>query len=412
MKRPIYDLTWPGIAIFAASMCLCVVGLLCIIAVEGSAGAAALKQVVFVIASLAAGAAVLAVGYQRLGRFAYALFGFGLFLLALMVLARVFHGLPMIRPINGTYRWISLPGFSVQPSEIMKVAFIIGLAWYLRHKEDVRRFKTLIGPFVLTVVPVMLVLLQPDLGTALLLMPVLFVMLFAAGARLRHFAVVALLAVCCLPLFWSRMQDYQKERIAGLVLQYDSVRQRVKNSPDSWKWLCPEGKSSARRWERGAGYQLTGSLGALGNGGWAGQGWGNGAYVRHAVLLPARENDFIFAIIGEQWGFVGCLCLLGCYVVIVVAGLEIAARTDDPFGRLLAVGVVALLGTQTLINIGMTIGLTPITGMNLPFVSSGGSSLIANFALIALLINVSQDRPFLLARKPFENPEPDYAGIR
>lgn len=412
MKRPIYDLTWPGIAIFAASMCLCAVGLLCIIAVEGSAGAAAQKQVVFVIVSLAAGVAVLTAGYQRLGRFAYALFGIGLFLLVLMVLARVRGGLPMIGPINGTYRWISLPGFSVQPSEIMKVVFIIGLAWYLRHKEDVRRFKTLIGPFVLTVVPVMLVLLQPDLGTALLLMPVLFVMLFAAGARLRHFAVIGLLAVLCLPIFWAKMRPYQKERIAGLLLQYDSIKLQITDSPDRWKWLCPKGKSSVRRWEREAGYQLTGSLGALGNGGWAGQGWRNGAYVRHAVLLPARENDFVFAIIGEQWGFVGCLGLLACYVVIVVAGLEIAARTDDPFGRLLAVGVVALLGTQTLINIGMTIGLTPITGMNLPFVSSGGSSLIANFALIALLINVSQDRPFLLARKPFENPEPDYAGIR
>jgi cell division protein FtsW (lipid II flippase) len=294
----------------------------------------------------------------------------------------------------------------------MKVAFIIGLAWYLRHKEDVRRFKTLIGPFVLTVVPVMLVLLQPDLGTALLLMPVLFVMLFAAGARLRHFAAIALLALLCLPIFWAKMRPYQKERIAGLLLQYDSIQHRIIESPKQWEWLCPEGKSSVRRWERDAGYQLTGSLGALGNGGWTGQGWRNGAYVRHAVLLPARENDFIFAIIGEQWGFVGCLGILACYVVIVVAGLEIATRTDDPFGRLLAVGVVALLGTQTLINIGMTIGLTPITGMNLPFVSSGGSSLIANFALIALLINVSQDRPFLLARKPFENPEPDYAGIR
>ena len=320
----------------------------------------------------------------------------------------------MIRPINGTYRWISLPGFSVQPSEIMKVVFIIGLAWYLRHKEDVRRFKTLIGPFVLTVVPVMLVLLQPDLGTALLLMPVLFVMLYAAGARLRHFAVIALLALLCLPIFWSRMRPYQKERITGLLLQYEPIREHVIATPDQWEWLWPDGtgKTAALRWKRDAGYQLTGSLGALGNGGWAGQGWRNGAYVRHAVLLPARENDFIFAIIGEQWGFVGCLGILACYVVIVVAGLEIAARTDDPFGRLLAVGVVALLGTQMLINVGMTLGLTPITGMNLPFVSSGGSSLIANFALIALLINVSQDRPFLLARKPFENPEPDYAGIR
>ena len=409
MKRPIYDLTWPGIAIFVASMCLCAVGLLCIIAVEGEAGDAAKKQVVFVIISLAAGVAVLTAGYQRLGRFAYALFGIGLFLLVLM---RVCRDLPMFGPINRTYRWISLPGFSVQPSEIMKVVFIIGLAWYLRHKEDVRRFKTLIGPFVLTVVPVMLVLLQPDLGTALLLMPVLFVMLYAAGARLRHFAVIALLALLCLPIFWSKMRSYQKERITGLLLQYVTVQQLVENPDKNWKWLFPGGKSSVRRWKRDAGYQLTGSLGALGNGGWAGQGWGNGAYVRHAVLLPARENDFIFAIIGEQWGFVGCLGLLGCYVVIVVAGLEIAARTDDPFGRLLAVGVVALLGTQMMINVGMTLGLTPITGMNLPFVSSGGSSLIANFALIALLINVSQDRPFLLARKPFENPEPDYAGIR
>ncbi len=170
MKRPIYDLTWPGIAIFVASMCLCAVGLLCIIAVEGAAGDAAQKQVVFVIISLAAGVAVLAAGYQRLGRFGYALFGIGLLLLVLMVVARVsrdYFTLSIIRPINNTYRWISLPGFSVQPSEIMKVAFIIGLAWYLRHREDVRRFKTLIGPFVLTGVPVMLVLLQPDLGTAL-----------------------------------------------------------------------------------------------------------------------------------------------------------------------------------------------------------------------------------------------------
>ena len=133
--------------------------------------------------------------------------------------------------------------------------------------------------------------------------------------------------------------------------------------------------------------------------------------MRYESLLPAKENDFIFAIIGEQWGFVGCLGVAACYMVIIIAGLEIATHTSDPFGRLLAVGVVALLAIQTMINVGMTLGLTPITGINLPFVSSGGSSAVVNFVLIALLINVSQNRPFLLARKPFEQPEANYAGV-
>lgn len=407
MKRPIHDLTSPGWAIFAAVVCLCAVGLLCIAAADSSVSpvAAASKQIVFLVCASLAGLTVLVLGYQRLGRLAYPLLAVGLLMLVLLVVARFSHGLPLIRPINGTYRWISLGFVNLQPSEVIKVVFVIGLAWYLRHKEDVRRFKTLLGPFVLTVVPMFLVLLQPDLGTALLLMPVLFVMLFAAGARIRHFAVVVLLALVCLPMFWSRMQPYQKERIAGLVLQYDGIRQQVMDHPEKWKWLCPDGASSARRWEKDAGYQLIGSLGALGNGGLLGRGWGQGTYVRFDTLLPAKENDFIFAIIGEQWGFLGCAGVLACYAVIVIAGLEIAVATKDPFGRLLAVGVVGLFATQTMINVGMTIGLTPITGVNLPFVSSGGSSLVANFVLVALLINISQTRPFMLARRPFENPE-------
>ncbi len=414
MKRPIHALTWPGWAIFIASMCLSIVGVLCVSAAADQDGApadASLKQIVFVGVSLAAGIIVLAIGYHRLGRLAYLIFTAGVSLLMLMVVAKQLEGLPFIRPINETYRWISLPFISIQPSEIMKVAFIIGLAWYLRHKENVRQFKALIGPFVLTVIPMLLVLLQPDLGTALLLMPVLFIMLFAAGARLKHFAIVAVLAIASLPAFWAQMRPYQKERIAGLLLQYDSIRQKVIQSPEQWTWLCPHGASSARRWEKDAGYQLIGSLGALGNGGLAGRGWGQGTYVRYESLLPARENDFVFAIIGEQWGFVGCLGVVTCYMIIIVAGLEIATHTSDPFGRLLAVGAVALLATQTMINVGMTLGLTPITGINLPFVSSGGSSAVVNFVLIALLINVSQNRPFLLARKPFEQPEADYVGV-
>lgn len=415
MKRQIYDLTFPGWTVFAASACLCAVGLLCIIAASGQRellAGATFKQLAFLSISTIAGLAVLTVGYQRLGRFAYVVFALGLVLLLLLVVAKQAGGLPLIRPIKGTYRWISLPFLNVQPSEIMKVCFIIGLAWYLRHRENVRQFKTLIGPFALTLIPMFLVLRQPDLGTALLLMPVLLVMLFAAGARPRHFAVIALFALLSMPIFWARMKPYQKERIAGLLLQYDSIKQKVIETPEQWRWLCPDGATSARRWEKEAGYQLIGSLGALGNGGLTGQGWRQGTYVRFDSLLPARQNDFVFAIIGEQWGFVGCLGVLGCYLVIIVAGLEIATATSDPFGRLLAVGVVAMLGVQTIINVGMNVGLTPITGINLPFVSSGGSSLVANFVLVALLINISQNRPFLLARKPFEHPEEHDAGLR
>lgn len=414
MKRPLYDLTYPGWAVCAAGGLLCLIGVLCIVAAQGQPNVphdAGSRQLAFLLGSVAVGAVLLRIGYQRVGRFAYALFCLSVLLLLLLVVARLVGSLPLIRPIKGTYRWISLPFLNLQPSEVVKVTFVLALAWYLRHKENVQRFSGLVRPFALTVLPMFLVLLQPDLGTSLLFMPVLFVMLFAAGARLRHFLIIVVLAVLCLPLFWAKMKPYQKDRIAGLLLQYDAIKQRVIEDPDSWRWLCPEGASAAQRWETEDGYQLIGSLGALGNGGLLGRGWRQGTYVRYD-FLPAKQNDFIFAIIGEQWGFFGCVLVLCCFVVIILAGLEIAARTSDPFGRLVAVGCVALLAAQAMINVGMTMGLTPITGMNLPFVSSGGSSLAANFMLVALLINVSQQRPYLLARKPFEYGEAPYAGVR
>ncbi len=413
MKRRLLALTYPGWAILAAALALCLLGVLCIFAADPTPlglGHAGVRQMILIAVSMGLGLVLLRIGYQQLGRVAYLLFGAGLALLVVMVVARLVGSLPLIRPIKSTYRWIQFPGFALQPSEVMKVAYVVGLAWFLRHRDNVRRFSGLLGPFALTIIPMCLVLLQPDLGTALLLMPVLFVMLFAAGARLRHFAIIVLLALVSVPVLWLKiLEPYQKDRIAGLLLQSSVIRERVLEDPQAWAWLCRA--EAAQHWEQRSGYQLIGSLGALGNGGFTGRGWRQGTYVRYD-FLPAKQNDFIFAIIGEQWGFLGCVGVLCCFGVILLAGLEIAVRTPDPFGRLLAVGVVALFATQTLINVGMTMGLTPITGMNLPFVSSGGSNSVANFLLVSLVINVSQNRPFLLARKPFEGGEPQYVGAR
>ena len=185
-----------------------------------------------------------------------------------------------------------------------------------------------------------------------------------------------------------------------MFLQSEELRAKVASAPEKYTFIGVD-RREALEWKASSGMQLVRSKAALGSGGVFGQGWGRGTYVEYN-FLPDRHNDFVFAILGHQWGLVGCMVVLCCYVAIVVAGVEIASVTTEPFGRLLAMGVVCLIAAQALINVGMTVGLMPITGMTLPFVSYGGSSLLTNFLAAALLVSVSQHRPFILARKPFE----------
>jgi len=257
-------------------------------------------------------------------------------------------------------------------------------------------------PFFVTAVPMGLILVEPDLGTTLLMIPVPFVMLFMAGAKKRHLGLLVLLGMLCLPVVWRKMEPYQRMRIVGLLLQHDPLRERIIAHPEEYTHLCT--KRQAIEWEADSGLQLVRGKAALGSGGLLGQGWGQGTYVEYD-FLPDRHNDFVFALVGHQWGLVGCLVALACYVAIVFAGVEIAAVSPDPLGRLLAVGVVTVIAAQVLINVGMTTGLMPITGMTLPFVSFGGSSLVTNFVGVGLLISVSRHRPFLLYKKSFEFPE-------
>lgn len=354
------------------------------VAVE-TIGPLTLRQGLYLITGIGLLFAVLVPSYRRIGRYAYLFYGVAVFLLLLLFADR-YVDLPLIPVKRHARRWIELGSIGIQPSEFMKIALILALAWYLRYRKSYRTWPGLIPPFLLTLVPMMLILTQPDLGTLLMLLPVLFVMLFVAGARLRHLASIVVLGCATLPLFYFfgmkdyqfGMKDYQRQRIQVLF------KQQVQDET----------------WHMGPGYQLRQSLIALGTGGWAGEGYGEGAFVRYN-LLPEEHNDFIFAVIGNQWGLIGCVLVILAYVAIIIYGLEVAMVTNDPFGRLLAVGVVVMIVVQALLNVCMNLGLAPITGMTLPFVSAGGSSLWANFLALGLLVNVAQRRPMLIAHPPF-----------
>ncbi len=402
MRRRVFNLSESAWAILIAVSILYVIGLLCIYATEAGRSvipAHTIKQMLNVLVAATAFAAVVGIGYPTVARFAPLIVAVAVLLLIPLFVARYVSLEPLVPQKRGAYRWIQLPFYSLQPSELMKVAYIIGLAAYLRYRRNYRTFLGLLIPMAASMVPLVLILLEPDLGTALLIMPVFFIMLFAAGARFKHFACLALVGLCLAPALWFEIHAYQRARILGVLLQSDTLRRKIIEEPDRYRMLGTE--QQARQWEVDIGMQLVRSKAALGSGGWTGHGWGEGVFVEFS-FLPDKHNDFIFAMVGHQWGFVGCLIVLICYMIIALAGIEIAAETMDPFARLLAVGVVSLILTQVVINIGMTLGLVPITGMTLPFVSYGGSSLLTNFLAVGLLVSVSRRRPYLLADRPFD----------
>ena len=310
---------------------------------------------------------VLLPSFQSIGRIAYAGFGVVLLLLIAVLFALA---------VQSTHRWFVLPaGVQLQPSEFAKLAFILATAWLLRHRKNVREIEGLIAPFLLAVIPFGLILIEPDLGTALLFPLILYAMLIAAGARFRHLLIIALI----LPLvgwgYFPFLHDYQKNRLYSMGRRIFHVENAV--NPDSS--------------QRDNDLQQDISLMTIGSGGLAGQGSQGAAYIRQGVL-PEAYTDFVFAIIGIQWGFLGCTVILILYLAFFAAAVEIAASTRDNFGRLLVIGLASMVLFQTLINIAMTIALGPVVGIELPFLSYGGSSLLTNFLAAGLILNVSVRR--------------------
>lgn len=328
------------------------------------------RQLLWIVLGWPVVIGVSSINYRILARYSY------LILAATLVLLLAVYFCP---PINGARRWIPLGIFNLQPSELAKIAFILALASHLRFRENYRRLSGLLVPFLITLVPVALILKEPDLGTSLLFLPVLYAMLFAAGARPRHLILVASLGIAVLPVLWLGMSPEQQSRITSVFQQRDG-------GPTP----------------RGDGYHLHQSKQLLALGGLYGSEFsGDAVDDPLAYHLPASQTDFVFCMVGERWGLIGCLVTLAIYLVLYGRGLMIAAATREPFGRLIAVGIVALLATQTVINTGMTVGLMPITGLTLPLVSYGGSSLLTTCLAIGLLVNVGLRPGYEMTGEPF-----------
>ncbi len=268
--------------------------------------------------------------------------------------------------VNGARRWLRIAGISVQPGEIAKLAVVLYMASFLVRKEqDLITFKRgVLAPMAVVGTFAGLLLLEPDMGTAVVLTLLLFGLLFLGGARIPH-----LLGMGVLLLFVAY----------ALIMQSDYRRRRLLNFLDPWQDPTD------------AGFQLIQSFVALGNGGWLGSGLGEGR--QKLFFLPEAHGDFVLALVGEELGFIGTGVLIGLFAVLIIKGFKIAGRAPDAFGRYLACGVTLLIGVQVLINMSVVSGLLPTKGLTLPFVSYGGSSLIVSLVAIGMLLSISRAAP-------------------
>ena len=267
--------------------------------------------------------------------------------------------------VNGARRWLNLGFGRFQPSEMMKIAMPLMLAWYFHRREGSIRLRDFALAAVLLAVPVALVARQPDLGTALLIAAAGFTVIFFAGLSWKVLAGLGVLALAALPPLWSVLHDYQRRRILTLL---DPTTDPL-----------------------GSGYHIIQSTIAVGSGGIGGKGWLNGSQT-HLEFIPERATDFIFAVYSEEFGLVGNIVLLGLYALLVARGLSIAAQAPTMFTRLLAGAVTLIFFTYAFVNMGMVAGILPVVGVPLPFISYGGTALTTLYIGIGILMSIYRHR--------------------
>ncbi|MFH1422181.1 MAG: rod shape-determining protein RodA [Planctomycetota bacterium] len=317
----------------------------------------ALKQVVRIAIGLGIFFFLLFPKYSTLGDYLFIFY-----LICIVLLIAVFF---IGSSVKGSIRWIPLGFFNLQPSELAKIAVILVVAkcFSQMDKSELQYFGSLLKPFLFTAIPMGIIVLQPDLGTALVLVPIFLGIAFVAGAKSKHIMLIILACLLMIPVGYQFLKPYQRGRLLSFI------------NPEKDEYRLAEG------------YQLIQSKAAIGSGGLLGKGWGEGTQNNYDIL-PERRTDFIFSVIAEEWGFAGTLFILLVLFGIIFLCMEIAYKSKDMFGRLIAVGVSIFLFLHTVINVGMTIGLMPVTGLTLPFVSYGGSSLFVSFVAVSLAINV------------------------
>jgi rod shape determining protein RodA len=312
--------------------------------------------------TLGAGIAVLvaSIDYRYYERYGWVAYGAGIVLLVLVFL--------LGREVRGSQRWIPIGGFSLQPSELMKVFFIVALAKYLHDdpRSEGRTLKDLVIPGIMVAVPLVLILAQPDLGTALIIAAIFGSIMFLTNLKLRSFVTLVLVFVASAPLTWRYLlKDYQRQR---MIAFFDPETDIL-----------------------GTGWHAHQAKVAIGSGGLMGKGYLQGTQNQHR-FLPDQHSDFPFSVWAEEQGFVGALLLVLLYTALILWGLKIASEAKDRFGAVVAVGVSALIFWQTIINLGMVCGLLPVVGITLPLVSHGGSSVVTIMVGVGLLMNISMRR--------------------
>lgn len=269
---------------------------------------------------------------------------------------------------KGAQRWLDLGIFRFQPSELMKLAVPMVLSWYFAERTLPPSIMNIILAAIVILVPVVLITRQPDLGTALLIAAAGFSVLFIAGMSLRYLVASGFLAMLFAPVLWFVMHDYQRQRVLT--------------------FLNPEHDPL------GAGYHIIQSRIAIGSGGMYGKGWLNGTQ-SHLEFLPERSTDFIFAVLSEEFGFMGVLLLVTLYILLLLRGLYIAANAQRTFGKLLGAGLMLTFFVYIIVNMGMVTGQLPVVGVPLPLISQGGTSIVTLMVGFGILMSIHTHRRLL-----------------
>jgi len=317
------------------------------------------KQLIWYCVGLTVMVTAFLFNYKLLERWAYPIYG----ICILLLVAVLFHG----KYVGGSRRWLAVGPVSVQPSEMVKLGVVVILAQYYAKFATTTgfRLRDLIRPAVFVLIPFALIVRQPDLGTAMVVLLIAGSMTVFVKVERRSFIYLVGSGTVCIPLVWFMLKGYQKQRILTFL------------NPD--------------RDPLGAGYHIIQSKIAIGSGMLTGKGFLQGT--QNALsFLPEQHTDFIFSVLAEEWGFVGAAGLLLVFLVMILWGLNVAYSTRDPFGIVLSVGIVAILFWQVVINIGMVMGILPVVGVTLPMISYGGSSTLTVMLGIGILLSVHMRR--------------------
>ena len=359
-------ISWP---IAAITLIIAALGVMMMVSAGGGAwDMYAMPQMLRIAGAAVVMLAIAFIPMRLMMKHAYVMYG-----LLLLVLV----GVDLAGHIGmGAQRWLRVGMFNVQPSEFMKLALILALARYFHQlqPEDIRRFNFLLPPLLLIALPAILILRQPNLGTASILVMVGVSLLFLAGLQWRYIITVALAGLAMTPIAWHFMHDYQKRRVIT--------------------FLDPE------KDPLGAGYNILQSMIAIGSGGFFGKGYLQGSQGQ-LDFLPEKQTDFIFTMFAEEFGFIGGITLLGLYLFLISMAFTVALRSKSIFGAMIAAGVGMSLFVHVLINCAMVMGLIPVVGVPLPLMSYGGSITVSTMLAVGLLLNAYAHRNQLPNR---ENP--------